>query len=96
MRAAASSIASGNPSRRRQISATIAAFEAVNSKSPETAVARSVKSRTAAEAEIASRIASASCAGSASGETGKSCSTVACSTAWLVTMILTLGQRLSR
>ena len=46
MRAAASSMASGMPSRARQIRARLAEFAAVTSKSGRTAAARSVSSRT--------------------------------------------------
>ena len=47
--AAASSMASGSPSSRRQISSTVEAFAAVSSKAGATATARSQKSRTAGE-----------------------------------------------
>ena len=48
-RAAASSIARGRPSKRRQMSRSTAALSGVRAKSPFTACARSTKSRTAAE-----------------------------------------------
>ena len=51
MRAAASSIASGRPSRRTQISATAGAFAFVTAKSALTARARSMKSATASYCE---------------------------------------------
>ena len=73
-RAAASSIASGNPSSRRQISATAGAVSAVNVRSGLTARARSTKSRTASEAVAASVGEAVSGAGSDSGGTGYSCS----------------------
>ena len=63
-RAAASSIASGRPSSRRQISATAAALSAVNAKAGDTAWARSANSRTESR--------SASCSGEISAvEFGK-------------------------
>ena len=49
IRAAASSIASGRPSSRRTISATLRPFSAVSVKSGRTAIARSTNSRTASE-----------------------------------------------
>ena len=47
IRAAASSIASGSPSRARQIAATVAALLSVSRKAERIAWARSTKSRTA-------------------------------------------------
>ena len=49
IRAAASSMASGSPSRRRTISATAAPFAGVSMKSGRTAIARSTNSRTASD-----------------------------------------------
>ena len=67
MRAAASSIASGRPSRRRQISATAAALPSVRAKSYRTARARSTKSATAGVAASSSIGSSAGSSGSDSG-----------------------------
>ena len=64
--AAASSIASGSPSRRWQISATAGALALVTAKSGLTACARSTKRRTASY--WLSRSSDGSCAGSGSGE----------------------------
>ena len=64
MRAAASSIASGRPSSRRQISATAAALPSVRAKSGRTARARSTNSATAGEA-------ASSASGSAGGVGGQ-------------------------
>jgi hypothetical protein len=58
-RAAANSIASAIPSRRRTTAATCAAFWAVTAKSGLTASARSANSRTASASVIAARSASA-------------------------------------
>jgi hypothetical protein len=58
-RADASSIASGIASRRRQISAICSAFDASSCKLDRVAAARSMKSRTASHAAIASRLDSA-------------------------------------
>ncbi len=56
MRAAASSIASGKPSRRTQISATAGAFSFVTAKSDLTADARSTNSATASYCDRASSV----------------------------------------
>ena len=66
MRAAASSMASGRPSRRRQIPATAAAFALVSAKSGRTARARSTNSATAGDAISVS----ADTAGSSASDSG--------------------------
>src|SRR5262249_32137776 len=64
VRAAASSIASGRPSRRRQISTTAAAFSRVRAKPGRTARARSTNSVTAGEAVSSATGAASALAGS--------------------------------
>ena len=67
--AAASSIASGRPSSRRQMAATSAAFSSVSAKSGFTARARSTNSATAAERRARSRVAGAEESGAGSAGT---------------------------
>ena len=69
-RAAASSIASGSPSRRRQISATAAALPSLSSKSGSCARARSTNSATASTPASVSGSSGVPGSGSASGGTG--------------------------
>ena len=95
MRAAASSIASGRPSSRRQISATAAALPSVRAKPGRTARARSTNSATAGEDSSSSSGTVAGSAGSASGGTGYSRSARSPSTVRLVAKITTRGQRAS-
>ena len=93
VRAAASSIASGRPSRRRQISATAAALPSVRAKPGRTARARSVNSATAGQAATSATGAVAGPAGS--GGTGYSRSARSPSTVRLVATITSPGQRAS-
>ena len=74
MRAAASSIASGRPSRPMQISATAGALAAVSANSGSTAWARATNSATAGLAASDSRAPSAFGSGSSNGGIGTSCS----------------------
>ncbi len=90
IRAAASSIASGRPSRRRTISATACPFAAVSMKSGRTAIARSTNSRTAS-ASMRSATSVTPAAGSESGGTGNSCSPEIRSGARLETITVSLG-----
>ena len=88
LRAAASSIARGNPSRWTQIAATAAAFSVSRWKVGMTAWARCIKSVTA---EIwASVTTSGSCfrSGKANGATGYSCSPEMCKMARLATSMV--------
>ena len=96
MRAAASSIASGNPSSRRQMAATAAALAAVRAKSGRAACARATNSCTAGAAPTASTVVAISASGSASGGTGNSCSPEMRNTARLVARTLRLGQATRR
>jgi len=84
-RTAASSIASGKPSTRAQISATARAFSVVSAKSSLTARARSTNSATAASCASTSTGGRRCRSGSASGATGHSCSPERRSTTRLVT-----------
>jgi hypothetical protein len=94
-RAPASSIASGSPSRRTQISATAGAFSLVTSKSARTDCARSMNSATASYCETAS--CEAPGIGRASGGTWYSCSPESRSGARLVTSSLTrVGEKTCR
>src|SRR6266567_2158819 len=95
MRAAASSMASGNPSRRTQISAMVRVLAGVNCKSGLAVCAHSRKSATAAYCARASPSGRWVRSGSASGGTGNSCSPRRCRTARLVTRILSPGQLVS-
>ena len=89
-RAAASSIASGRPSRRRTISATATAFSAVSVNPWRTAMARSRNSRTASAPAISSRSV-VPAAGTGSGGTANSCSPAIRSGARLDTIIRSFG-----
>ena len=91
-RAAASSIASGRPSRRRQISATAAAFSSVSAKSGRTSMARWTKRATAGYTESSSAGSRRPASGTGSGGTGCSCSPRRCSAARLVTTTLRPAQ----
>src|SRR5205085_4190761 len=93
--AAASSIASGRPSSRRQISVTAAALPSVSAKPGRTARARSTNSATAGEAATSAAEAVPGSAGNASGGTGYSRSARNPSTVRLVASIATPGQRTS-
>ncbi len=90
IRAVASSIASGRPSSRRQISATAAALSSVSANSGRTARARSTKSWIASNRLIDLRGLAwpAAAAGSDSGGTGNSCSPRMWSASRLVTSTL--------
>ena len=74
VRVAASSMASGSPSSRAQISATAWAFSSVSSKLGRTAWARSTNSRTASDRPRASGSGGPAGSGRASGGTTSSCS----------------------
>ena len=95
MRAAANSIASGNPSRCTQISAMVRAFVAVIWKLGFTLRARSRKRLTAAYWERTSIVRECLRSGSASGRTGNSCSSRTCNAVRLVTRNLRCWQLLS-
>jgi hypothetical protein len=99
VRAAASSIASGRPSSRRQISATAAALFPVSVKPGRTAWARSTNSATADEAASSPNGTVAGPAGALSGTgsggTGYSRSAASPSTVRLVARIVTPRQRAS-
>ena len=71
IQAAASSMASGRPSRRRQIAATVAAFSGVRANPASAASARSANSRTAA---VVSDDPLSVGSGRASGGTATACS----------------------
>ena len=92
VRAAASSIARGNPSRLTQISAIVRALVESIRKEGCTARARCTKSATAANCARDSPSGSCARLGSASDETGNSCSPCTCSTPRLVTSNLRVGQ----
>ena len=92
MRAAASSIASGNPSRHRQIWSTIAALALVNRKSGTTACARSTNNVTAGP--IPGELCPSGA--SASGLTGKSRSPDRASVARLLARTRSRGQWVKR
>ena len=87
-RAAASSIASGRPSTKRQISATVSAVAGVSSNRGRAARARSTKSCTAAEATTSP---ADSATGSASGSTASRTSPGTWSTSRLVASTRTSG-----
>ena len=89
-RAAASSMASGIPSRRREISPTAATFAGVSEKSPRAAVARWANKDTASLAPAAAMPAAAG--GSDSGRSPKTCSPPTPSGCWLVARTRTPGQ----
>ena len=95
MRAAASSIASGRPSRRRQISATATVTSGVSSNCGSRARARAANSATAALR--AARAGSPSPgSGSASGASGNMCSAARPRTWRLVTSAVTPGHALQQ
>ncbi len=103
-RAAASSIASGSPSSRRQISATVPALSAVTAKVGKTARARSVNNRPASDRSTSwlgtwpswrPDIVPLSAGGSESGGTGNSRSPDKRSGARLVTSTVSCGQATS-
>ena len=91
IRAAASSIASGSPSRRAQISATALAFWSSTTKSPLTAFALSTNRETAGDAESVSKFHGTLRFGTSSGGTLKVCSPRTCSGARLVTRTFRCG-----
>ncbi len=93
-RAATSSIASGRPSRRRQIRATASALDSSTEKPYRTAAARRANSWTASDSRTADRPASGS--GTASGATPTSCSPVSRSATRLVTSSRSRGAAASR
>ena len=96
MRAAASSIASGSPSRRAQMPATAAALSAVSAKSGLRARARAMKRRTASSASRRSRLGSWVGSGTARGSTPTSCSAVSASRVRLVAKMHSRGAAASR
>ena len=95
-RAAASSMASGNPSRWAQISATARAFALVTWKSGLTAWAREMKRATASYCDNATRSGTCVGLGTANGGIANSCSPRTCRTNRLVTSTLSLGQAARR
>ncbi len=96
MRAAASSMASGRPSRRAQIVATATALVGSSSKSSLMARARCVKSATAAYRPRSSCGVIRARSGTASGGTANACSARRRSGARLATSSLRCGQTASR
>ena len=92
MRAAASSMASGRPSRRWQISATAGAVTLSIAKSGRTACARSMKSRTASYCVTCSSVGGGCRRGRVSGTTGNSRSARMCNGTRLVTRNVIPGQ----
>src|SRR6266700_2509835 len=95
-RAAASSMASGNPSRWAQISATTRAFALVTLKSGLTACAREMKRATASYCDNATRSGKCLGSGTANGGTTNSCSPRTCKMNRLVASTLSLQQVLQR
>ena len=93
-RAAASSIARGIPSSRRQISETDPTFEASSAKPGRAIAARSTKRRTAALAAVSSRRPSGD--GTGSERSGQTCSPSSARPSRLVAITRTAGQRWSR
>ena len=91
--AAASSIASGRPSRRRQMASTAAAFASVRLKSGRAAWARLTKSRTAGDKLARSAVVASAAGGNGRGGTGKACSPETRSNARLVTKHVRCGHR---
>ena len=92
-RAAASSMASGMPSRRRQIWMTASPLAGVSWKPGLAVLARSRKSRTASPASRTSRSAGLwSEGGTVSGGTGRTASPAMLSGSWLVARMRTSGQ----
>ena len=95
MRAAASSIASGSPSRRTQISATAGAFSLVTSKPGFTARARSMNSATASYCDSCASDGRLAGSGRSSGGTGYSCSPETCSALRLLARTVRFGEAVS-
>ena len=95
-RAAASSMARGRPSSRRQISATATAFSDVSAKSGWTASARATKSRTASDVATSSTPRCRSSSARPSGAIGTSRSPESRRRTRLVTSTVTSGQAPSR
>ena len=95
MHAAASSIASGTPSRARQMRATSSAFSTVRSNRASAACARSRKSRTAGASAISASDTRAGSSGRPSGSTSNTCSPCTRSRARLVTMTVASGSSVS-
>ena len=91
-RAAASSIASGRPSRRTQISVTVRAFSCVSAKAGRTALARRTKSATAPKFSNSSSEIVRPISGTESGRSGYSCSAPTRSRSRLVTSNVSPGQ----
>ncbi len=91
LRAAASSIARGNPSRRTQISATAAALSPARAKSGTTAWLRPTKRATASKPSNASSGGSGLREGSVRGGTPSSCSARRCNGSRLVASTLRRG-----
>ena len=91
MRAAASSMASGSPSRRTQISATAGAFSFVTTNSGRMVWARCTKRATASYCDRVAASGRCSTSGSWRGVTANSCSAARRSGARLVTTNLTSG-----
>ena len=89
--AAASSMASGSPSSRRQISATAPAFPLVSSKPADAACARCTNRRTEAHRCTSAASPPAPIGGTGSGGTGNSCSPLSRNTIRLVTSATTPG-----
>ena len=89
--AAASSIASGSPSRRRQMSVTAAAFSAVRVNSGLTACARSTNSCTAVDLRARSTLTGAVPSGADRPSTSYTCSPRMRSTILLVTKKVAVG-----
>ena len=91
LRAAASSMASGNPSTRWQIAATLDAFFSVNANAGRTARARSMNRLTASFRSRISRDPAAD-GGSGNGSMESACSPRTCNGARLVARICSAGQ----
>ena len=89
--AAASSMASGSPSSRRQISATAPAFPLVSSKPADAACARCTNRRTEAHRCTSAASPPTPTGGTGSGGTGNSCSPLSRNTIRLVTSATTPG-----
>ena len=96
MRAAASSMASGKPSRRRQMSATAAASAGIRTKSSRRAWARETNSRTASDRSASSTEGARPGSANPSGGTACSCSPEIWSRTRLVARTVSPGQPPSR
>ncbi len=94
-RAAASSIASGRPSRRRQMSTTPATLYASSTKRGSSAWTRSTNSWTAPKRSAAAESIASASPGTASGPSRNSCSPGTFSGSWLVTSNRTCGVRVN-